>query len=141
MSATPGDPQPVFDLIVRRARDLCNAAAAILFEFDGRLVHFRARSGYDIDQIQAEYQGLLPAVPTRDSITCRAVLDKEIIHVRDLDMESDLLPVIRRMGHKSQLSIPCLRDGNVIGVITLVAGLPGFPTSKSLCWRISPPRR
>ena len=25
MSASPGDPQPVFDLIVRRARDLCNA--------------------------------------------------------------------------------------------------------------------
>ncbi len=24
MSASPGDPQPVFDLIVRRARDLCN---------------------------------------------------------------------------------------------------------------------
>ena len=25
MSASPGDPQPVFDLIVRRARNLCNA--------------------------------------------------------------------------------------------------------------------
>ncbi len=25
MSASPGDPQPVFDLIVQRARDLCDA--------------------------------------------------------------------------------------------------------------------
>ena len=41
MSASPGDPQPVFDLIVRRARDLCNTATAALFEFDGELVHLR----------------------------------------------------------------------------------------------------
>jgi two-component system, NtrC family, sensor kinase len=126
MSATPGDPQPVFDLIVRRARDLCNAAAAILFEFDGRFVHFRARSGYEMDQtVQAEYQSRWPAAPTRDSITCRAILDKEIIHVRDLDTESDLLPVVRRMGHKSQLSIPLLREGNALGDITLAALDPG----------------
>jgi hypothetical protein len=26
--ASPGDPQPMFDLIVRRARDLCNATTA-----------------------------------------------------------------------------------------------------------------
>ena len=28
MSASPGDPQPVFDLIVERARDLCDAYGA-----------------------------------------------------------------------------------------------------------------
>jgi GAF domain-containing protein len=42
MSASPGDPQPVFDLIARRARDLCNAPRAGLFEFDGQLVHRRS---------------------------------------------------------------------------------------------------
>src|SRR3984957_10586425 len=41
MSASPGDAQPVFDLIVRRANQLCNGAGAALFEFDGTLVHFR----------------------------------------------------------------------------------------------------
>ena len=42
MSASPGDPQPVFDLIVRRATELCNGLGTALFEFDGGLVHFRA---------------------------------------------------------------------------------------------------
>ena len=42
MSASPGDPQPVFDLIVRRARELCNTPSAGLFEFDGELVHRRS---------------------------------------------------------------------------------------------------
>src|SRR6266446_3137604 len=42
MSASPGDPQPVFDLISRRARDLCNSTTGSLFEFDGELVHQRS---------------------------------------------------------------------------------------------------
>src|SRR6478752_4276391 len=41
MSASPGDPQPVFDLIATRARDLCNTPRATLYEFDGELVHMR----------------------------------------------------------------------------------------------------
>src|SRR5262252_7213931 len=44
MSASPGDAQPVFDLIVYRARDLCNGQSAALYEFDGELVHYRAVS-------------------------------------------------------------------------------------------------
>ena len=43
MSASPGDPQPVFDLIVRTARELCDATARDLFEFDGELVHLLRR--------------------------------------------------------------------------------------------------
>src|SRR5690348_12600563 len=41
MSASPSDPQPVFDLIVSSARDLCGCTAAALAEFDGELVHLR----------------------------------------------------------------------------------------------------
>jgi len=41
-SASPGDPQPVFDLIVRRARELCDTNTAALYEFDGELVHLRS---------------------------------------------------------------------------------------------------
>ena len=33
MSASPGDPQPVFDLITRRARRLCNAYAGGVVRF------------------------------------------------------------------------------------------------------------
>ncbi len=42
MSASPGDPQPVFDLIVRHATELCNVPTATLFEYDGHLVHIRS---------------------------------------------------------------------------------------------------
>ena len=41
MSASPGDPQPVFDLIVRQAQAQCNSASAALYEFDG-MIHCRS---------------------------------------------------------------------------------------------------
>src|SRR6188472_3160722 len=45
MSASPGDPQPVFDLIVERARDLCDGYGVTVYEFDGTLIHWRAATG------------------------------------------------------------------------------------------------
>ena len=90
MSASPGDPQPVFDLIVRRARDLCNSTSAGLFEFDGELVHWRSLVGveaYGTPDAMEAYKRLFPMAPTRGSITCRAILDRQTIHVRDMASE------------------------------------------------------
>jgi hypothetical protein len=47
MSASPGDPQPAFDLIARRAQALCNGWSAGIAEFDGALIHLRAWHGPD----------------------------------------------------------------------------------------------
>src|SRR5216684_6906520 len=49
MSASPGDPQPVFDLIVERARDLCDGYGVTVYEFDGTLIHWRAATGVSDD--------------------------------------------------------------------------------------------
>jgi hypothetical protein len=48
MSGSPGDPQPVFELITRHASERCNSRA-VLWEFDGTLMHFRASHGADYD--------------------------------------------------------------------------------------------
>ena len=42
MSASPGDAQPVFDLIVERARAFCEADGATLALFDGDMLHLQA---------------------------------------------------------------------------------------------------
>jgi two-component system NtrC family sensor kinase len=90
MSASPGDPQPVFDLIARRARDLCNTNTASVFEFDGELVHFRSvvrHGAYVTPDAAKAYERLFPMVPTRGSLSCRAILDRQTIHVRDMANE------------------------------------------------------
>jgi len=134
MSASPGDPQPVFDLIVHRARDLCNTDTGSLFEFDGELVHLRSvvRRGayYTPDAVEA-YQRLFQMVPTRGSITCRAILDRQTIHVRDMATVPGVSATVRNLGYKSQISLPLLRDGAAIGAVGLASGeIGGFSDSQ-----------
>src|SRR5271169_5497399 len=120
MSASPGDPQPVFDLIARRARDLCNTPRASLFEFDGEFVHLRSVAGVETYSTHAfeAYERLFPMAPTRGSITCRAILDRQTIHVRDMATVSGVSAAVRNLGLKSQISLPLLRDGAAIGAIS-----------------------
>src|SRR6266446_9841680 len=138
MSASPGDPQPVFDLITRRAPGLCNAATASLFEFDGELVHLRSRVGtpaYRTPEATEAYRRLFPMVPTRGSISCRAILDRQTVHVRDMASEPGVSAAVRNLGHKSQISLPLLRDGAAIGAIAMarphVRLSTGRPVSQS----------
>jgi hypothetical protein len=49
MSASPEDPQPVFELIAGRARDICGAYGVTVCEFDGSLLHWRASTGISED--------------------------------------------------------------------------------------------
>src|SRR5690242_19205091 len=68
MSASPGDPQPVFDLIVNRARDLCDAYGATVYEIDGTLTHYRgATGGTDNATARAQVTAMYPIAPTRAS--------------------------------------------------------------------------
>jgi GAF domain-containing protein len=134
MSASPGDPQPVFDLIARRARDLCNARGASLHEFDGELVHLRSLAGAEAfgapDAVEA-YRRLFPMVPTRGSITCRAILDRQTIHVRDMATAPEVSAAVRNLGAKSQISLPLLRDGAAIGAMAMSSGeIGGFTDSQ-----------
>src|SRR4029077_11082977 len=126
--------QPVFDLIVRRARDLCNTPRAGLLEFDGELVHLRSwvgRETYGTPDAVKAYERLFPMVPTRGSIPCRAILDQQIIHVRDLASEPGVSAAVLNLGHKSQISLPLLRDGAAIGAMALSsAEIGGFTDSQ-----------
>jgi two-component system NtrC family sensor kinase len=144
MSASPGDTQPVFDLIVRRAVELCNAQSGGLFEYDGERVHIGTIHGlYEHDgellsvhslhgtepniapASLAAYLRQFPMPPKRGSISMRAILDCQIMHIRDMREEIDLLEDVQRLGHRSRVSLPLLRDARAIGVITMAAHEPG----------------
>jgi GAF domain-containing protein len=132
MSASPGDPQPVFDLIVRRAQELCNSKAAGIFEYDGELVHIRSHYGdRDIAGL-ATYFAAYPMMPIRGLIPCRAILDKQVVHIRDTMAEPELLPIVRDLEIRSVLAVPLLRDGGAIGAFVINSiGTGGFSDSQA----------
>jgi two-component system, NtrC family, sensor kinase len=126
MSASPADAQPVFDLICDQARALTGVPAVSLFEYDGTLVHYRTWSrgadpGYNADRqsmARVAYDAGWPRVPDRGSLSCRAILDGTIVHVRNMDAEPGVSAEVRALGNKTQVSIPLMRDGRAIGAIT-----------------------
>ena len=126
MSASPGDPQPVFDLITHRARELCNAYGVGLYGFDGELIHFISRSSpRGTPETAAAFARQFPMAPTRGGSYGRAILDRQIVHIRDIDADPELAQPVRDLGVKSILGVPLLRDGAVIGAIAMNAEEPG----------------
>jgi len=72
MSASPGDAQPVFDLICHQARSLLGTPIVGMFEYDGILVHHRASSrsaSFADPTTRAAYDAGWPRVPDRGSLT------------------------------------------------------------------------
>ncbi len=135
MSASPGDPQPVFDLIVRRARELCNATDAALFEFDGELVHLRSMA-WRRDIRHARRSGSLQAAVSDGA-------DARFHHLpgdsrpadhscaRHGDRTRTSAPPFAISVYKSQISLPLLRDGAAIGAVALSSGeIGGFTDSQ-----------
>jgi len=128
MSASPGDAQPVFDLIVRRAQELCNGAVAALWEYDGQLVHFRSEYGamqHTAPDVLQAYKIQFPMAPTPTINSHCALLQKRIIHVRDMDAEPEANEVSRALGWGSDLQVPLLRGGESVGVMGLASTQKG----------------
>jgi two-component system NtrC family sensor kinase len=141
MSAAAGDTRPVFDLITLRARELCEALASMLYEFDGADLHLRSWDGYDTDAAQ-DYLRLFPGPPDRGTAAGRAILERCVIHIRNVGADPEISQAVRTMGVGSSLAIPQMPDKQPIGLIAIgltVAG--GFPTVRSRCCGPSPSRR
>src|SRR5215472_11656374 len=69
MAATPGDAQPVFQLIVERARAFCGADQANLALLDGEMLYLEATTGSS-----ADYPAQFPRPVDTTSMFGRAIL-------------------------------------------------------------------
>jgi GAF domain-containing protein len=118
MATLASDTRPVFELITARARDLCGSLASMLFEFDGELLHLRAWGGYDPAAAQ-DYLQQFPMRPDRGTAVGRVILDREIVHIRNIADDPEIAQPVRSMGVRSTLGIPLLRNGQPIGVIAI----------------------
>ncbi len=118
MSASPGDAQPVFDLIAERARDICGGYGVTVTEFDGTLLHWRAATGVSEDPAVREApKARYPMPPARNLAMGRAILDRGISHIRDTDTEPELGRSAVWDTVKSTVAVPMMRGGVPIGAL------------------------
>ena len=118
ISASPDDTQPVFELIARKTRELCDARAVVVHEYDGTLMHIRAIEGHD-PAAAARLRAAFPRPAGPESIPGRAVVARTIVHTPDLQAEPGIFQTGRDLGIRTGFSVPLLREGRVIGMITL----------------------
>jgi two-component system, NtrC family, sensor kinase len=74
-----------------------------------------------------ELQRIFPARPTRALGSGRAILERAVVHIPDMDHDPEFqhLALSRAVGARSLLCVPMLREGTPIGVIAVNRAKPG----------------
>jgi GAF domain-containing protein len=109
------DVQIVLDTVCQSAARLCEAYDASIWCPDGDRLLLVAHHG-PITQIES-----VPFV--RGSVLGRSLLDKQTVHIADIQSQAGEFPVTseyaRRLGFRTGLYVPLIREGVAIGVIAL----------------------
>jgi signal transduction histidine kinase/DNA-binding response OmpR family regulator len=120
ISQSPGDLQPVLDAVAESAARVCGANDAQIYRIEGEGFQKVASHG----SIQPDVQVGERVPLSRASARGRAVLERQTIHIPDLDQlgddeypESKLLS--SRSGARTLLATPLIRQGLPIGVILI----------------------
>ena len=122
ISSSPTDVRPVFDAIVRSARGLFDGLSCTAWRLDGEQLHRVASN--DFSPGVDEAIGATGPVPlTRGNVGARAILDRAIVHVPDIEADPEATGTRERMrmaGVRAVLAAPMLREGRAIGAIAIV---------------------
>src|SRR5262245_23652664 len=117
ISTSPTELQPVLDVVVKNAARFCGADDVTIFQCDRNELRATAHWG----PLPQEIGLRMPR--SRGSVGGRAVVDGKAVHVLDLQAETEEFPegstFAKRLGHRTTLSVPMLREGMAIGTIQL----------------------
>src|SRR5215468_2240016 len=114
------DTQSVLDTIAENAAQLCESADAQIYRLEGDIVRKVAVYG-DLSPGLAvgEARKLSGASPSG-----RAILDRQVVHVHDMLAQgeedySDVWQNVRKLGVRTGLAVPLMRNDAPIGAITV----------------------
>jgi len=121
ISSSPTDVQPVLEAVAKRSGLLCRADACRVWLSRGGHMHAMASYG-TVDGAGSQGE-VLPLRNT--SVVGRAFLERRCVHVEDIVplIESeypDLRELQERIGFRTVLAVPMLREGECVGVIALI---------------------
>ena len=118
IASSPTDIQPVFAAVAASAARLCDAVDVTIFQVDGGLLRVAVHDG----PIPSHPVGQGPSL-ARGTPSGRAILEGRTIHVADLQTEVDEFPEGSehgwRLGFRTVLTVPLMREGVAIGAINL----------------------
>ena len=115
--ASPSKLEQVLEVVVRSAARFCGANDVTIFELDGHELRAVAHWGPIPQPIGLR----MPC--TRGTVGGRTVIERKPVQVMDLRSEVQEFPegsaFAKRLGHRTVLGVPLLRDGAAVGTIQL----------------------
>jgi GAF domain-containing protein/HAMP domain-containing protein len=119
ISSSPTDIQPVLDAVAVSATRLCDARDVSIALVDHGVLKVVASHG-----LLARWWPDEGVPISRGSVTGRAVVDRQTVHVHDLASEAEEefpegKAYQRTGGHRTNLAVPLLKEGTAIGVVAI----------------------
>src|SRR5215471_18730688 len=110
---------PVLDKLVATAARICFADSGFIFRLQDGLCQMVASFG--IPREYKNFQVRNPIVPDRGTLAGRTVLTRDTVHIEDASADPEYTRIEAiRLGHqRTMLGVPLVRDGALIGVLTL----------------------
>jgi len=138
ISESPTDVQPVFDTIAERAASLTAARFCLVTRLDGEQLQLASLHGVNEAGSAALRAAWPQPVASSTSIAARAIRTRSVVNVADLLAlpDDEYAPVFKQAceaaGFRSGLSVPMIRDQQVVGAITVNRAETGLYADKEV---------
>src|SRR5262245_3210762 len=121
IARTTFDLDAVCQTVIDRAVRLCRADTGNIARRDGDKNEYRIAA---FTSMAPEYERLVRErvyTPERGSIVGRTLLEKQVVHMRDVleDPDYALLDLQKLAGYRTALGVPMMREGEPIGAIAV----------------------
>src|SRR5262249_7790813 len=116
ISSSPGGLKPVFHSMLEKATQLCEASFGTLFLLEGE--SFRRVALHNAPAKYAEFTDKNPLIHYHQSSSLHRLIEtKRAAHVTDMMMEEPEAPVTRFGNARSLVTVPMLKDNELVGAI------------------------
>jgi signal transduction histidine kinase len=131
IASSPTDTQPVLEIIAENAARVTQSEDAVIYRVEANALRRAAKYG----PLPWGPIGKVGQALSRGTIAGRAVIDRQTVHVADMEEFESEFPDARRRaeyGIRSSLATPLLREGVPIGVINVRRKTPQPFTEKEI---------